>query len=250
MRLFTLRGPVLRMPWPLVIAGWAGVRLWLLLRWLAAHGVVSAAILMGAGLWWVIAAGAWPWLLIAAGFGMAGMVVAMEMRPRWYREALEHLASWRRRRELEALWEPAVIGAGLARGEELPTLMVHRWDGLLGERDSDVLHVHMLPGQLVSDWRAQQARLAAALGWQRLRCHPVPGIPGDVRLFGRRYRVLAPGVTVQRVQLHPTQQPTAADPMPVRAVPDLEPEELSTAVEEPVEEPRGAFPRQPKGRTQ
>jgi hypothetical protein len=240
MRLFTLRGPVLRVPWLLVIAGWAGIRLWGLLRWLAAHGVATLAMLGALGLWLLVAAGLWPWLLVAAGLMMAGTVVAMEMRPRWYRQAVENLASWRRRRAYDALWEQARVGAGLTRGDDLPTLMAHRWAGILGERDTDVLTVHMLPGQLVSDWRAQSVRLAAALGLQRVRCHVVPGTPGDVQLFGRRYRELTPRVTEQRVRLHPTVQPTVQ----LQAVPD-DMEELSTAVDEPVE--RGAFPRRPRG---
>lgn len=241
MRLFTLRGPVLRVPWLLVIAGWAGMRGWLLLRWLAAHGIPTVCMLAVAGLWWLIAAGLWPWLLVAAGLTMAGLVTAMETRPRWYREALEQLASWRRRREYEAGWEAAMDGAGLVLRDVVPTLMAHRWGGAPGERDTDVLTVRMAPGQLVSDWRTQSVRLAAAFGLQRVRCHAVPGIPGDVQLFGRRYRQLTPQATAQRVELHPDAQP-AREQMALRIADAMDvPENVvlplppSTAVEEPVE---------------
>jgi len=245
-RLFTLRGPVLRMPWPLVIAGWTGVRLWGLLRWLAAHGVGTLTILGLWGLWWLVRHGAGLWLAMAAGVVLLTMGVAMEAQWTWWRKTVAAVASFRRLRAYERQWDTAMVGAGLTRGDDLPTLMAHRFGGVLGERDLDVLHVKMLPGQLVSDWRAQSVRLAAALGLQRLRCHAVPGVPGDVQLYGRRFG-LSPAARrnwQERAVLHPTVQPTVQ----LQAVPEEEAEEESTAVDEPVEElRRGAFPRQPRG---
>lgn len=238
MRLFTLRGPVIRMPWPLVLAGWAGVRGWQLLRWLAAHGVVTVAMLVVAALWWLAAHGGALFLVLTAGAVLMGWGWAMEARPRWYVQAVQAVASWRRLRWYERQWQAAMEGAGLTRGDDLPIPVAHRFGGAAGERDLDVLTVRMLPGQVVSDWRVQSIRLAAAFGLQRLRCHPLPGRPGDVQLFGRRYG-LTPAAAErwrERTLLHPTVQPTVQPPQP------------STAVDGPVDgTPRGAFPRQPRG---
>lgn len=243
---FRIRTPVLSWRWLFLIAAVRG--LWRLLRWLAAHGAVTVGLLAIGLVAWVISRGGALWLLMAAGAVLIGWGVAMEARPRWYRQAVEELASFRRRRELERQWDVAMAGAGLSRGEDVPELMAHRWGGQLGERDLDVLTVHMLPGQLVDDWRAARVRLAAALGYRKVRPHAIPGQTRDVELYGTRYRELVPGVTVQRVELHPTVQPTVQNPMPVRLVPDPEDDE-STPVEPPVERPAGAFPRTPR-RTQ
>lgn len=240
MRLFTLRGPVIRMPWPLVVLGWLLVTLWGLLRWLAAHGVATVAMLGVAGLWWLVSAGHWLPLLMVVGAALMGAGAAMELNPPWWRRLSTEVASWRRRRWFLTQWDTAMDGAGLSRGDDMPTLMAHRYGGAPGERDLDVLTVHMLPGQIVADWRAVQVRLAAAWGLQRLRCHPVPGQPGDVQLYGRRFGLSASAQTrwQERGTAHPSVQP--AEQSTLRVVPP------STPVEEPVEERRGAFPRQPR----
>lgn len=239
---FRIRTPVLSWRWLLLIASLRG--LWRLLRWLAAHGAVTVGLAAVGLLVWLVSLGAWPWLLMAAGAVLIGWGVAMEARPEWYRRAVEGFASFRRRRELEAQWDVAMDGAGLSRGDDVPQLMAHRWGGSLGERDLDVLTVHMLPGQLVDDWRAARVRLAAALGYRKLRPHPIPGQSRDVELYGSRYRELAPGITEQRARLHPTVQPTVQPKLQL-----VDSEEPSTPVDQAVEERRGAFPRTPR-RTQ
>jgi hypothetical protein len=243
---FRIRTPVLSWRWLLLIASVRG--LWRLLRWLAAHGAVTLGLAAAGLLAWVISRGGALWLLMVAGAVLVGLGVLMEMRPRWYRQVVEALASRRRLRELERLWEPAMDGAGLSRPDTLPELLAHRWGGQLGERDLDVLTVHMLPGQLVEDWRQQRVRLAAALGYRKLRPHLIPGQSRDVELYGSRYRDLAPGISERRAEPHPTVQPTVQPARPEKTLQLVEDPE-STPVEQPVERPAGAFPRTPR-RTQ
>jgi len=186
MRLFTLRGPVLRVPWPLVLLAWSGRALWALLRWLAVHPGAVGSLAAALGLWVLIRSGSWPLGLAVAGGICVLAGGAMVLRPRWWTHVEETVASWRRRRWYEARWELALNGAGLVGVEEMPTLLSHRFGGAPGERDLDVLTVRMAAGQLVSDWRAKQVRLAGTWELQRLRAHAVPGQPRDVQLLGRR----------------------------------------------------------------
>jgi hypothetical protein len=241
-KLWALRPPVVRWWW-LVFVVWALQIVGAVLRWLAVRWqtwVVLAAAAVVAGGWWLVASGWWPIPTLAAGIGVLTVGGVMELQPAWWRHLMAELASWRRRREYEAGWEDAMDGAGLVRAGIVPTLLSHRFGGAERERDLDVLTVRMAPGQLVSDWRAVQLRLASAFGLQRLRCHHVPGCPQDVQLYGRRSGLSAVA------RQHWAERTSQLD---VRMMAGAEP---STAVEEPVDddagresEPRGAFPRHP-----
>lgn len=230
MRLFTLRGPVLRMPWPLVILAWGALMIRNTLRWLAVHTAVTGTLVLAVLLWWVIDRTHWLVLAGATALILTGMGAGVGLQPRWWRRLSAAAHSWQRHREYLRIWQDAMDGTKLSRLDAVPELGGHRFAGVLGETDTDVLTVHMLAGQLVSDWRAQAPRLAAAFGVQRVRAHAVPGVPGDVLLHCRRYR----------------------DPA---SIPDRTPVPLSTPVEDPVEDgrtedveqaPRGAFPRNPR----
>lgn len=241
MKLWSLRPPVLRWWW-LVFVVWTLQLTWALLRWLWGQPAILGVLGVAGGLWWVIAAGGWLWLLMGVGAVCIGMGAVMELRPAWWRRTTRELASWRRRRAYLALWDTAMDGSGLVRSGVVPELLSHRFAGTDQERDADVLTVHMAPGQLVSDWREQQQRLAATWGLQRLRAHPVPGSPHLVALYTRRYRPTAGGPTAART-VQPTVQPaeesTAVDP-PGDEQPDDIPADMPP-------QPRGAFPRTPRG---
>jgi len=241
-RLFTLRGPVLRVPWPLVLLAWGGRGAWEALRWLAVHLWVVSVASAALGLWWVIRSGNGLWLLAAAGGICLTLGGVMNLRPRWWAHLQETAASWRRRRWYEQRWELAVSSAGLIGVEEMPTLISHRFGGAPGERDLDVLTVRMAAGQLVSDWRTASVRLASTWELQRLRAHAVPGQPRDLQLLCRRLG-LSPAARERWA--------SRTSQLDVRHMAGAE--EPSTAVEEPVEElppvPRtkpGAFPRTPR----
>jgi hypothetical protein len=235
-RLFTLRGPVLRVPWPLVILGWAGRLLWTWTRWLAVHRAVAGLLALAVVVVWA----GWPW----GGLIVGGLLMAagtwLEARPARFEE-------WRRGRWYRRTWEDAMDGCGLVRANVVPVLEDVRVsgntrDGMGAPWTLDMLTVRVAPGQLVSDWRAVQGRLASAWDLRRVRVHNYPGRTDAVQLACSRHRQLTPTVDQRRPELHPDAQPA------VRTVLELvEPDDVSTPVEQPVDKPAGAFPRTPRG---
>lgn len=226
MKLWSLRAPAA--PRWLAVAVWAGQLGWALLRWLAAHpGVLGYLTVLGV-IAWAVRDDWWPWLLLACGLALIGAGVGMELQAAWWQKLSGAWASHRRLRWYRKRWEPAMIGAGLTLGDDLPLLVSHRFGGLHGERDLDVLTVQTVPGQVLEDWRAVSPRLAAAWGRTRVRAHQLR--TGDMR---------AP----RSLELFCSSQPLAAARRIAVAGGQVPP---STAVEQPVDRP-GAFPRAPRG---
>jgi hypothetical protein len=240
-KLWALRPPVLRWWW-LVFVVWTLQLAWLILRWLAVRWqawVVLAAAGATWGGWWLTDRGWWPVPVLAGGILVLTVGGAMELQPAWWRRLVDSVNSWRRRRWYASQWDDAMDGAGLVRAGVTPELVAHRWGDDAGNVDR--LTVRMAPGQLVSDWRAAQHRLASAFGLSRVRCSPVRGVPGDVELTCRHVGLTA---VARRHWAEKTSQ------MDVRMMAGAEP---STVVEEPVEDAgmesgpqSGAFPRRPR----
>lgn len=199
-------------------------------RWLTTHPGTVAGAATAAGLWWLIDTGRWWWLLTAAGAALLTLGAIMELRPTWWQRLTATLASRRRLRWYTRRWDLAIRGANLDGVDETPSLLSHRFGGLPHERDLDVLTVRMAAGQLVGDWRDAQVRLAGTFELQRLRCHPIPGCPRDVQLFGRRTGVRSHPVSASADRIaHALDAPVVER--------DAEPTDTA---------PGGAFPRTPK----
>ncbi len=211
-----------RTPTWALIGGLAVMGLWRALRWLAVHAGVTGALLLAVLTWWAVDRGWWPWLMLATGCICLGLGTAMELNPRWWRRLSGTWASRRRLAWYRRRWEPAMIGAGLTLGDDLPQLLRHRFGGMLGERDTDMLSVRTVPGQTLADWRNVADRLAAAWGRTRVRVHATSGVaPRELTL-------------VCSSRPLPDRTAVAGGQVP------------STAVDEPVDEPGGAFPRRPR----
>lgn len=231
MRLWSLRPPVVRW-WTLVWAVWLLQALWLLLVFLARHAWIPATAVVLAAVWWAIDAGGLPVVGVCVGVilvALGGWAEMNEVRS-WagLRQAL--VARWRLLRYRHR-WEDVMIGAGLTWADDVPQLLDCRLGGMAHERDLDVLTVAMVPGQTVDDWRAQRVRLAAALNRRSVRPHQVKGAPQRVELYVGHVR---------------SPRPDGWAPAPVQLV---EPEtELETEQTVQEQQPRGAFPRTPRGR--
>lgn len=234
-----VRGQLLRRtPTWALIGGLTAMGLWNGLRWLAAHLLVAAAVLLVALSWWAVDRGQWLLLVMATGGVCIGLGAVMELNPLWWRKVTAAAASRRRLRWYRKRWEPAMVGAGLTLADDVPQLLHHRFGGVLGERDTDVLTVRTVPGQVLEDWRHVAPRLAAAWGRTRVRVHATSGVaPRELtlvcssRTFADRRSVAGAQVPLLRGNVQPA----------------------STAVEEPVDGPAtpsgssGAFPKQPRG---
>lgn len=239
-----IRGQLLRRtPTWALLGGLAMVGLWNGLRWLAAHTAVACALALAVLTWWAVDRGWWPWLMLATGMVCLGLGGVMELQPRWWRKVATVWASQRRLRWYRSRWEMTMVGAGLTLADDLPTLMGHRFGGADGEQDLDVLQVRTIPGQTITDWRHVAPRLAAAWGRTRVRVHG----------YGT-YRTAAPAVLELYCSSRPPVDRTAVAGAQVP----------STAVDEavdgpvnpwggtqvvppaPPDQPRGAFPKQPR----
>jgi S-DNA-T family DNA segregation ATPase FtsK/SpoIIIE len=208
MRLFTLRGPVLRVPWPLVIAAWTGQALARGARWLARHPLTVAAV----ALVWAVVEGfrayGWPVMVGTAGVVLMTAGVWAEARPAAFDRLVSGPArSWLRRRFVyRRHWADAMAATKLDRGDAVPALLrVTARPGL------DTVRVRVLPGQILDDWRAAAPRLAAAFGARVVRVRKLP--------------------RAGLLELHVARRPEAEPDRPVPAA--------STAG-------RGAFPRAPR----
>jgi hypothetical protein len=231
-------------PTGLLLAGGAFLAAGRMLRWLAVHTAVAGVLALVLLTWWAADRIGWLWLAFATGCICIGLGAVMELRPRWWLTLTRAAASRRRLAWYRRRWEPAMVGAGLTLGDDLPRLVGHRFGGQLHwERDLDVLTVATLPGQVLEDWRHVAPRLAAAWGRTRVRPHLVRSgtAPAMLELFcssrpqpataaARRAAVAGGQVVV-----------TGVTEAGRRAIAE------STAVDEAVDDPpRGAFPRTPR----
>lgn len=215
--------------------------------------ILAAAVV--AGVWWLVdAAGALPAAAIGVGtilLGLGGLAERCQRRGiSWGDQAV---TSWRRVRYARR-WDRAMRDAGLAQLNDdgaavHPRLLSVRLGGGPGERDTDVVRVHGLPGQVLTDWRTAAPRIASALDVRRARVHPEPGTSRTFVLMLNRLRD-----PVRRADGSWSPHP------PVR---ELSPSTDPQTVENPVDGggkqpatppagispgmPSGAFPRAPRG---
>jgi len=237
-RLFTLRGPVLRVPWPLVIVAWAGRAGWGVLRWLAAHPIIPLGGVVIGSLWWVASTNLAA--LVVGVFGIASLAVGgwAEKHGAQSWTALRDLAVTRtRRRRYLRGWEDVMAGCGLVRADVVPVLEDVRVGSIVQDTrrvgDVDVLTVLMAPGQLTDDWRQVGPRLASAWGHRSVRVRPVRDRSELVELQVRHGRPTAtsrPAPWAPQLEDEDDQPATAPAPLP----------------ELPAPRP-SAFPRTPRG---
>jgi hypothetical protein len=92
----------------------------------------------------------------------------------------------------------------------------------------------MLPGQVPDDWSKVAPRLAQTFGARSVRVRKVKGSARALDLLVRR-RPSRHGATPDMTETEDTSEPVTV--------------ELPAADESPVERPRGAFPKAPRGRS-
>lgn len=171
-----VRGPVFRLPLPVLLLLWTGGALLRLLVWLlrrpARAGVALVLALLG---WATIRYG---WVPVTLGLGLLAVAVGAwgQQQPAAFDRLLTVPARsrWRGFVVYRREWQPAMVTAGLTvdthREALLPDLLDVRSTGLV-----DVLRARMLPGQTVEDWTRAAPRLAQTFGVPELRVRSVPG---------------------------------------------------------------------------
>jgi S-DNA-T family DNA segregation ATPase FtsK/SpoIIIE len=168
-RLFTLRGPVLRVPWPLVVLGWALRLVVVTVLWVAIVArrhpdlAVAAVVLAGAA-WLAVELGWWSVVILYVAF--IALLLWRENGPTSFDRWIDTPVRSRVRRRLVYLreWQPAMLLGGLEANGERPVLV-----RVIAGPYGDTLLVRVVPGQTVEDWRRAAPRLAAAWSARAVR---------------------------------------------------------------------------------
>lgn len=214
MKLLSVRGPVVRMPWLFVLLGWAVVAGKRLGVASVRHPWVTLGLALAGAI--TVAGQRWGWPLIAAVLGVLLMALGGwgETHPasfervvgRPWRSRIRRIWVYRRH------WDQVLTVAKLNPGGHVPRLVSVDSSGV-----ADTVLVEPVAGQTLDDWRAAIPRLTAGFRVRSIRVRRGPRA-GYLTLYAAHR--------------------SAASSVPLHVVD----EELDEAPASP----RGAFPRSPR----
>jgi S-DNA-T family DNA segregation ATPase FtsK/SpoIIIE len=148
-----------------------------------------------------------PATLAPFGLVAVGLVLVWRFTP----EAFERYVAgpvrsrWRRCMVYKREWQPAMLVAGLDRGERLP-----RVRRVVSEPDRDLVYVRDRVNT-VAEWQAATARLARVFGVRAVRVRQHPRHRDTIVLTARRH-LTAREVVDEAVELPPLERPAGAFP--------------------------------------
>ena len=211
------RAPSIRIGLRWLFLGWLCVLAWRALRWLAVHPRCTIVLAVAGWVLWTDSV--LPALVIAA--VTAGVLCGWwALEPGSFTRRITHPVQLELREWLTYRrdWQPAMLTSGLSLreswGGDLPTLR-----RVSSDAGRDVLRVKMLPGQTPDQWQSAAAALAQTFDARAARVRRVAGRPQELDLLLTPRGARNHHVTERRVDVEPDQ----------------------------VLEPRGAFPRAPRG---